>query len=236
VNGSWAIRERKLPGGGVLRFLERPKPGSPGTVERRYPNGGFDRFSVPTEAVRFGSPGRQPGHAATVRRVAAGVSPQVRMTADAFRELWDLIEDCSPLDVETAGGLFGRIYADTLTIDEVLLAAQNQRHSSCEIDTFKVLARRDQHRERGDGRLLLGTWHSEPGYGDLKPSRADVVHWLSWLRAGDDPYFVGVTVRKPRQAHLGWKNSSVRAHVLARTTDGDDCASVVELTKRPWIL
>ena len=233
----WESRTRTLPNGEVERWLERPVPGEPGVVERHYPNGSamYESSAVGTAYVlRPGQKMPRPPRPAAARSGGTASKPlTVLMTRDAFEELWDTLRYAG--DLEYAGALYGRFDSSFITIEHVLGACKDRRANSVSFDAEKILTHADELRDTN--LQLCGNFHTEPGFGDWKPSRADLKSWLSWTRAGDTDRFVGVTVRKPTKWWLGWEGAEVRAHVLRRDSSGEvDIETVQVVEPKSWVL
>ena len=156
----------------------------------------------------------------------------------AFEQLRSVIT-CTSHGRETGGGLFGTINGSKLTISEATFATKDRQRASCRIDLERLERQERAHQADGDGVVLLGTWHLEPGHGDLKPSKADLRHWVDMVSRGRRPHFVGATIRRRNAWSLGWDTdaANLRAHVFSRTaTGGVDCSAVVDLKPSPWML
>ena len=231
----WESRTRTLANGEVERWLERPVPGEPGVVERHYPQGSAIRESSAVGTAYVLRPGqrmpRPPRSAAS--RSTSSKRLTVFMTKNAGDELWETLRYVG--DLEYAGGLYGRVGESSITIDHVFGACKDRRATSCSFDVNKILAHAEEF--RGTNVQLLGNFHTEPGYGDWKPSRSDLKSWLSWTRQADTDAFVGVTVRKPVKGWLGWTGAEVRAHVFRRDQSGEvDIESVQVVEPKAYIL
>ncbi len=232
---AWAIRSARGPNGEIIRFQERPKPGHPGVLERIYEDPP-ERFSAAGGTMELLRPGERPRFLRpTTAFVSSSQKPKVHMTRGAFGDLEDCIRHSGSGLRETAGALFGSVIDATLTIREATLAVVEQQARSCKIDKPTIERQAERH-HRSDAMVFLGTWHTEPGAGDERPSRADLEHWISWTRVAEVPWLIGMTVRKPNHYHLGWRGVMTRAHVFSRTASGIDCAAVVDLKENSWTL
>ena len=125
------------------------------------------------------------------QRTAAGATSSKRltvfMTKKAGDELWETLRHVG--DLEYAGGLYGRVGESSITIEHVFGACKDRRAKSCNFDVDKILAHADELRDTS--LQLCGNFHTEPGVGDLKPSRTDLKSWLSWTRQTDTDAFIG---------------------------------------------
>jgi len=237
----WEPRSQSGPNGELIEFFERPKPGAPGVVERSYPNGSPERLGSAPGTMKLLRPGARPRYRAPavsglgVTRGRSSVTPTVWMTSGAFSDL----ERCilgSPTGMETGGALFGSVRGGAITITEVTVACSEHNPSHCLIDAELIDKQAARRREADDGLVLCGTWHREPGIGDSKPSKADLKHWASWTRAGEQAHFVGVTVRAPNSWFLGWRDAQARAYVFSRTSQDVEISAVIDLQGKPWTL
>ena len=186
-------RERSgFRGDRPVRWLERPKPGWPGVVERHY--------VTPTSETRFAPLGRAITPPASIATVTIAHAARDTIAMRFFSAT-------SIGRVETSGALFGYDRDDRLEIVRATGPGACGRHTRTTTCWDRRSIESDAYMRFGPGwrSNLVGDWHSHTDGSD-DPSDTDLRGWLAGLRnveaAGGSRYLGVIAVRRDGELQL----------------------------------
>lgn len=218
----WVERSGSPMGGqDVRRWLERPVPGEPGCVERRYLDADANLYRIcgePIELVGGGSRTRSQSLVLASPRAPMQVVITEWAWEQMFREQYtDLGLRGIGEGVEIAGGGFGYIDGNTFVIADLTGRSYNNSYGRCAVD-LEFIDRMSVRHAETTGYRLICTWQAHPtidGPGYALASPADLSHWASMKRASrsDDP-FLGLIITPRHNDYYGWTSPMVTAIVV----------------------